>query len=156
MMNRTFNVVSIGKVDRSGETPKIVLDDKYRPGLLELENFSHVIIVWWGDKYDEYRHQVDMQMYPPYAPDILTGLFATRSPVKPNPILTTVCKIVGMDIKKGELLVNEIDAFDDTPVLDLKPYFPTEDRVKDFVVPNRFKEWGDWLPEEGIKPEYYE
>ena len=155
-MNKTFNVISIGKIDRSGKTPTIVLDEKYRPALLELDSFSHVIVVWWGDKYEEYRHQIDMQMYPPYAPEVLTGLFATRSPVKPNPILTSVCKIIGTDIEKGELLVNEIDAFDGTPVLDLKSYFPTEDRVKDFVVPDRFKEWGDWIPEEGVKPEYYE
>ena len=155
-MNKTFNVISIGKIDRSGKTPTIVLDEKYRPALLELDSFSHVIVVWWGDKYEEYRHQIDMQMYPPYAPEVLTGLFATRSPVKPNPILTSVCKIIGTDIEKGELLVNEIDAFDGTPVLDLKSYFPTEDRVKDFVVPDRFKEWGDWIPEEGVKPENYE
>ena len=155
-MTKTFNVISIGKVYRSGDTPKIVLDKKYRPGLLELDDFSHIIVVWWGDRYEEYRNQIDMQMYPPYAPDVLTGLFATRSPVRPNPILTSTCKIIKMDIEKGELIINEIDAFDNTPVLDLKSYFPTEDRVKDIVVPDRFKEWGDWLPEEGIKPEYYE
>lgn len=155
-MSRTFEVITIGKVDRSGENPKIVLDEKYRPALLELDNFSHVTVVWWGDKYEEYRDKVDMQMLPPYAPNVLTGLFATRSPVRPNPILTSTCKIIGMDIEKGELTVNEIDAFDDSPVLDLKSYFPTEDRVKDYVVPERFKEWGDWLPEEGVKPEYYE
>jgi tRNA (Thr-GGU) A37 N-methylase len=155
-MSKTFNITSIGKVERSGKTPKIVLEEKYRPALLELDNFSHAIVVWWGDKYEEYRYQVDMQMYPPYAPDVLTGLFATRSPVKPNPILTTVCKIISIDIEKGELIVNEIDAFDNTPILDLKAYFPTEDRVKDLFVPDRFKEWGDWVPEEGIKPEYYE
>ncbi len=155
-MSRTFSVTTIGKIDRSGENPKIVLDEKYRPTLLELDNFSHVIVVWWGDKYEEYRDKIDMQMFPPYAPNVLTGLFATRSPVRPNPILTSTCKILGMDIEKGELEINEIDAFDDSPILDLKSYFPTEDRVKDFVVPERFREWGDWLPEEGVKPEYYE
>ncbi len=154
-MSKTFEIKSIGKIDRSGDTPIIRLDEKYRPALLALNTFSHVKVVWWGDKYEQYRHQVDMQMYPPYAPDILTGLFATRSPVRPNPILTTTCKIIGVDIEKGELEVNQIDAFDDTPVLDLKVYFPTEDRVKDVVVPDRFKEWGEWLPEEGIEPEYY-
>ena len=155
-MNETFEVISIGKIDRTKDTPKIVLNEKYRSALLEMDSFSHVNVVWWGDKYEDYRHQIDMQMYPPYAPEVRTGLFATRSPVRPNPILITTCKIMGMNIEKGEVMINEIDAFDGTPVLDLKAYFPTEDRVKDFVVPDRFKEWGDWLPEEGIKPEYYE
>lgn len=155
-MSKTYNVNSIGKVDRSGITPKIIIDETYRPALLELNNFSHVIVIWWGDKYEEYRHQIDMQMYPPYAPEVLTGLFATRSPLRPNPILTSTCKILGMNIEKGELTVNEIDTFEGSPILDLKSYFPTEDRVKDYVVPDRFKEWGDWYPEDGIKPEYYE
>jgi tRNA (Thr-GGU) A37 N-methylase len=52
--------------------------------------------------------------------------------------------------------VNEVDAFDGTPLLDLKVYFPTEDRVENPLVPDRFKDWGDWYPEEGIEPEYYE
>ncbi len=155
-MVESFNVISIGKVIRSGKSPKIIIDEKYRPALLELDNFSHVNVVWWGDRYEEYRDSVDMQILPPYAPDVMTGLFATRSPVRPNPILTSTCRIIGMDIEKGVLELNEIDAFDGTPILDLKSYFPTEDRVKDVIVPDRFKEWGDWLPEEGVKPEYYE
>jgi tRNA-Thr(GGU) m(6)t(6)A37 methyltransferase TsaA len=155
-MKKSFTVMKIGKIDRSGKNPKIVFDAKYRPALLEVDNFSHVQVVWWGDKYDEYRDTIDMQMLPPYAPTVMTGLFATRSPVRPNPILISTCKVLGMDIEKGVLEINQIDAFDGTPVLDLKVYFPTEDRVKDVVVPERFKEWGDWIPEEGIEPEYYE
>lgn len=155
-MNESFNVKSIGKVDRSGDSPKIILDEKYRPALLEVNNFSHVQVLWWGDRYEQYRDTVDLQILPPYAPDVMTGLFATRSPVRPNPILTSTCKILGMDIEKGVLELNQIDAFDGTPVLDLKVYFPTEDRVKDVVVPDRFKAWGDWLPDEGVELEYYE
>jgi tRNA (Thr-GGU) A37 N-methylase len=155
-MSESFNVIQIGKVDRSGDNPCIVIDEKYRPALLEVDMFSHVKVIWWGNAYEQYRDQVDLQMLPPYAPDVMTGLFATRSPVRPNPILTTTCKILGMDLDAGRLEVNQIDAFDGTPVLDLKVYFPTEDRVKDVVIPNRFKEWGEWLPEEGIEPEYYE
>lgn len=155
-MNKSFTVKQTGKIDRNGENPRILLDEKYRPALLEVDNFSHIMVVWWGHQYDEYRDQIDMQMKPPYAPDVQTGLFATRSPVRPNPVLVSTCKITGMDIDKGILEINQIDAFDETPVLDLKVYFPTEDRVKDVVVPDRFKEWGEWLPDEGIEPEYYE
>ena len=63
---------------------------------------------------------------------------------------------MGIDHERGVLKVNQIDAFDGTPILDLKAYFPTVDRVKDVVVPDRFKTWGDWVPEEGEPPEYYE
>jgi tRNA-Thr(GGU) m(6)t(6)A37 methyltransferase TsaA len=154
-MNERYEVKKIGIVKRSSDNPKIIIEEKYRPALLELENFSHVMVIWWGHKYEEYRESVDMQIFPPYAPDVLTGLFATRSPVRPNPILVSTCKVLGVDVEAGVLEVNQIDAFDETPVLDLKVYFPTEDRVKDVVVPDRFKEWGEWLPEEGIEPEYY-
>ena len=61
-----------------------------------------------------------------------------------------------MDHQEGVVEVNEIDAFDGTPILDLKVYFPTVDRVKGVVVPERFKELGDWIPEEGEPPEHYE
>lgn len=154
-MNDRYEVFPIGYVKR-GNSIGIQLKEKYWPALLEVDNFSHLIVVWWGDKYEEYRDQVDMQMKPPYAPDVLTGLFATRSPVRPNPINISVCKINTVGIEEGFLAIDEIDAFDGTPVLDLKVYFPTSDRVKDPVVPERFNEWGEWIPEEGIPPEYYE
>jgi tRNA-Thr(GGU) m(6)t(6)A37 methyltransferase TsaA len=154
-MNESYEVFPIGYIKRENEI-HVQLKEKYIDGLLEVDNFSHLIVVWWGDKYEEYRHQVDMQMKPPYAPDVLTGLFATRSPVRPNPVNISVCKIISVDHEKGLVKIDEIDAFDETPVLDLKVYFPTTDRVKDPKVPERFIEWGEWIPEEGIPPEYYE
>jgi tRNA-Thr(GGU) m(6)t(6)A37 methyltransferase TsaA len=154
-MNEKYEVFPIGYVKRGSEI-EIQLKEKYRDALLEVDNFSHLIVVWWGDRYEEYRNQVDMQMNPPYAPDVLTGLFATRSPVRPNPINISTCKISAVDIEKGVISIDEIDAFDGTPILDLKVYFPTSDRVKDPTVPERFKEWGEWIPDEGIPPECYE
>ena len=155
-VNKNFTVFPIGYIKREDEKISIKVKEKYRPGLLELDTFSHVVVVWWGHAYAQYRHQVDLQMKPPYAPDVLTGIFATRSPVRPNPVNVTSCKILGIDHEKGVLEVNQIDAFEGTPVLDLKAYFPTVDRVKEVVVPERFKTWGEWVPEEGEPPEYYE
>jgi tRNA-Thr(GGU) m(6)t(6)A37 methyltransferase TsaA len=153
-MSTNYEIYPIGHVKR-GDNIEVKLKDKYKDALLEVDNFSHLIVVWWGNKYDKYRDHVDMQMKPPYAPNVLTGLFATRSPVRPNPINHTVCKIEKVNHKNGTVTVNQIDAFDGTPVLDLKVYFPTCDRVKDVVVPERFKDWGEWLPPEGEAPEYY-
>ena len=152
----SYTVYPIGYVKRGKKSPEIRLEAEYRPGLLEVDNFSHIIVVWWGDRYEEYRDQVDMRMKPPYALDVLTGLFATRSPVRPNPVNLSVCRITAVDHDEGVVKVNEIDAFDGTPVLDLKVYFPTSDRVRDPEVPERFSEWGDYIPVEGIPPEYYD
>ncbi len=154
-MNENIEVYPIGHVKR-GDTIEVQLKDKYKDALLEVDNFSHIIVVWWGSKYAYYRDKVDMRIKPPYAPTVLTGLFATRSPVRPNPINITVCKIIKVDHEKGTVTVNQIDAFDETPVLDLKVYFPTCDRVKEIVVPERFHKYGEWLPPEGEPPEYYE
>jgi tRNA-Thr(GGU) m(6)t(6)A37 methyltransferase TsaA len=154
-MNENFSVSPIGYVKRENKI-QIHLNDRYKAGLLEVNNFSHLLVVWWGHKYESYREQIDMQMKPPYAPDVLTGLFATRSPVRPNPINISVCQIREVNQQKGIVTINEIDAFDDTPVLDLKVYFPTCDRVKTPVVPARFTEWGEWIPDTGIPPEHYD
>ena len=75
-MKNTFEVNQIGIIKRTGKTPKIILDERYKPALLEVDNFSHVMVVWWGHKYEKYRDSIDMQMLPPYAPEVLTGLFA--------------------------------------------------------------------------------
>ena len=154
-MSEKFEVFPIGHVKRGNEV-QIQLEDKYKAALLEVDNFSHLMVMWWGSKYAHGRYEVDMRIRPPYAPNVLTGLFATRCPVRPNPINVTVCKINKVNHEKGTVEVNQIDAFDGTPVLDLKVYFPTCDRVKDVVVPERFHEYGEWVPPEGEAPEYYE
>jgi tRNA-Thr(GGU) m(6)t(6)A37 methyltransferase TsaA len=154
-MSENFEVFPIGYVKR-GDKVQIQLEDKYKDALLEVDNFSHLMVVWWGSKYADYRNQVDMQMKPPYAPNVLTGLFATRSPVRPNPVNVSVCEIKEVNHQTGTVTVNQLDTFDGTPVLDLKVYFPTCDRVKDPKVPERFKVWGEWVPPEGEAPECYE
>jgi tRNA-Thr(GGU) m(6)t(6)A37 methyltransferase TsaA len=154
-MSENYKVHSIGHVKR-GKEIEVQLKEEYKNALLEVENFGHLIVVWWGDKYEDYRNQIEMQIKPPYAPNVLTGLFATRSPIRPNPINISVCKIKRVDHEKGIVAINQIDAFDGTPILDLKVYFPTCDRVKEPLVPQRFVEWGNWIPPEGEPPVYYD
>ncbi len=154
-LGENYKVYSIGHVKR-GKEIEVQLKEEYKNALLEVENFGHIIVVWWGDKYEDYRNQIEMQMKPPYAPNVLTGLFATRSPIRPNPINISVCKIKKVDHEKGIVTINQIDAFDGTPILDLKVYFPTCDRVKEPLVPQRFIEWGNWIPPEGEPPVYYD
>ena len=63
----------------------------------------------------------------------LTGVFATRSPFRPNLIALTTCKIVGIE---GNVIdVENVDAFDGTPVLDIKPYLPGLDSESDIRLP---------------------
>ena len=131
---KTFTVRPIGVVKKAGERTTIVLEKKYEPGLLGLEGFSHVQVIWWFDKNDTPQKRSILQVHPRGdAKNPLTGVFATRSPVRPNLIALSLCKIVS--VKDNVVEVEKIDAFDGTPVLDLKPYAPAMDSATGVKAP---------------------
>ena len=132
---------SIGTVIRENGTVKIKLDRKYGGGLDALSEFSHVMILWWAHKYAEYRNQIDMVIDLPYAPGTKAGLFATRSPVRPNPVCVSIGEVKEVSNIDGTIVVDEIDAADGTPILDVKPYYGVSDRVEEYHQP-------DWVPAE--------
>ena len=74
------------------------------------------------------------------APTVM-GIFATRSPVRPNPIALTAVQIIHIDYDKGIIHVPYIDANDGSPVLDIKPYTPSLDRVETPGVPEWCRHW---------------
>lgn len=130
----TFTMHPIGRVQKAGERTLLVLDKKYQPGLLGMEQWSHVQVVWWFDKNDTPPKRSILQVHPRGNPkNPLTGVFATRSPVRPNLIALTLCRIVS--IKDNIVEVDKIDAFAGTPILDLKPYAPGPDSAAQVRVP---------------------
>lgn len=133
-----FILYPVGKVEKQAGRTRLRIDEPYRGGLLGLADFSHVHVFWWFDKNDSPRKRRVLQVYPRGDKgNPLTGVFATRAPVRPNLIATTLCRI--QTIRDGLIDVDAIDAFDGTPILDLKPYIPMSDCVADEVrVP-------DWL-----------
>ena len=97
----------------------IVLEKKYQPGLLGLENFSEVWVLYWFDRNDTPEKRSILQVHPRGNKDNpKRGVFATHSPVRPNLIAMTRCKIIS--VKDNVVEIEGIDAFPDTPVLDLK------------------------------------
>ena len=125
---RSFMVHPIGTVFRHGARTTIKIDTEYQDGLVGLEKFSHVWVFYWFDQNDTPLKRKTLQVHPKGDRNLpLTGVFATRSPVRPNLIALTLCKILA--IKGNVLEVDKIDAFDGTPVIDLKPYIPAFDRV---------------------------
>lgn len=146
----TYTLQPIGTVQRPDEGFFLHIAPPYRAGLKQLDQFSHVIVLWWADQQDTPESRNQLTCYPPYAPDKITGVFATRAEYRPNPIGLTVCEIVGLDEANGLIQVRNVDAFAGTPILDLKGYFPVCDRVKEARIPD-WLDWGiDWLPEEGM------
>ncbi|MFZ3417150.1 SAM-dependent methyltransferase [Arthrobacter sp. 3Tela_A] len=117
----------------------ITLDKKVAPGLEGLAGFSHVVVLWWADRANGPERSELIQPLPYRAGPDQLGVFATRAPGRPNPIGMSVCRLLGVDL----------DALPSTPVLDLKPYTPSLDRVEDPGVPNWCAGWPRSLEESG-------
>ena len=84
-------------------------------GLTDIEGFSHLFVLWVFDRADGY----DLFAHPPTS-DRPHGVFATRSPRRPNPIGLTVVELLGRDGPR--LRVRGVDMLDGSPILDIKPY----------------------------------
>jgi len=120
-----FYLVSLGQVKRQEGKTLLVLKDKYAPGLTSLGDYSHVMVYYWFDRNDNKEGRSLLQFNRQGKADPLTGIFATRSPSRPNLIGFTTCPIISV---QGNIVeIEYIDAFDDTPILDLKPYIPRND-----------------------------
>jgi tRNA-Thr(GGU) m(6)t(6)A37 methyltransferase TsaA len=145
-----FEVFPVGYVRRENERTYLEILPAYIPALKELEHFSHVQVFWWFNEFqdDMYRQTTQSERAPYEAP--VLGVFACRSPVRPNPIGLTTAEILSIDHDQGKVEIVNIDAFDDTPILDLKAYFPVCDRVENVRVPEWASDWPEWLPEEGL------
>jgi len=129
-----FKVSPIGHVQKSEDRTLIVLDKKYEPGLLGLNGYSHAYVFWWFDRNDTPGKRATLQVHPMGNRDNpLTGVFATRSPVRPNLVALTLCKIVA--VKENVVEVEKIDAFDGTAVIDIKPFIPGYDTAEDAKMP---------------------
>jgi tRNA-Thr(GGU) m(6)t(6)A37 methyltransferase TsaA len=124
----------IGQIEKTAGRMLIVLDKKYQPGLLGLEQWSHVQVIWWFDKNDVPQKRAILQVQPRgNSENPLTGVFACRAPVRPNLLALSLCKIVS--VKDNVVEVEKIDADAGTPVLDLKPYAPGQDSAAEVKVP---------------------
>ena len=107
----------------------LVIKDKYINGLKDLEEFSHINILYLLHKVDGYLLEVKPFM------DINThGIFATRSPKRPNRIGSSIVQID--KIKENTVYVSNIDVLDGTPLLDIKPYVPQlyEDTIEELKI----------------------
>jgi len=130
-----IHINPIGKVSSSqDERAKIVIRPELAAALEGLEGFSHVWVFFWFHENDRPEARAILQVHPRRDPtNPLTGVFATRSPVRPNLIGFTCCRIVSV---KGNILeVEGLDAREGSPVLDLKPYIPGSDALPQAEVP---------------------
>jgi tRNA-Thr(GGU) m(6)t(6)A37 methyltransferase TsaA len=105
----------------------VELDPRWVAGLTGLESVSHVVLLYWMDLA---RRDLVLQSPRHYAEH--RGTFALRSPARPNPIAVSVARLLGIDGNK--LRVIGLDCLDNTPLIDIKPYFASTDSVPDALV----------------------
>lgn len=137
-----FTVKPIGMICNNEEGTFIKVDKSYIPALEALDGFSNINVLWWFSDFDDVQFRSTLQSEKPYkgAPDVI-GVFATRSPLRPNPIALTTVNVIHIDYEKGIIHIAYIDANDHTPVLDIKPYTPSLDRVENPSVPSWCSHW---------------
>ncbi|MFO8102318.1 MAG: tRNA (N6-threonylcarbamoyladenosine(37)-N6)-methyltransferase TrmO [Dehalococcoidia bacterium] len=111
---------------------ELIIDPELTELLDGLQNFSHIVVIYWMHKsagtYPAKVHPRGISEAP------LTGVFATRSPRRPNAIGVTTVEL--LECNENKLRVRGLDAVHGTPIIDIKPYLPG-----DFVQNVRYPEW---------------
>ena len=97
-----------------------VVDPAFQAGLLALDGFTHLILLYWLGPQG-----ADLHITPPFDGQP-RGVFATRAPLRPNPVGLSVVAYEG-SAEPGRLRVRHLDCVDGTPLLDIKPYLPSTD-----------------------------
>ncbi|EOP60138.1 hypothetical protein IKQ_06028 [Bacillus cereus VDM053] len=116
----------------------IIINPGYKEGLIGLEEYSHVMVIFFMDQFKEEQNQSWIRK--PRGIETLAkkGCFAQRTKYRPNPIGISTVEILSID--DNVITVKGLDANNKTPVLDIKPYIPEFDSRKDTCVPVWMKE----------------
>lgn len=114
---------SIEGARQTGRPARITLEAGYRAGLHGLAAGGHVILLYWMDEAER-----DVLIQYPHHGRGPRGVFAIRSPARPNPIALAIVRLHAIDPETGLLVVDPLDCRDGTPLVDLKPYRPDVDR----------------------------
>jgi tRNA-Thr(GGU) m(6)t(6)A37 methyltransferase TsaA len=135
-----FKLYPVGEVKRQRGTTRLRIFDRYRHALKGLEGFSHVLVLYWFDRNDTPEKRSTLEVHPcGNRKNPLTGVFACCAPARPNLIALSLCKL--LSIQNQIITVDKIDAFDGSPILDIKPYIPLIDnQSEDIRLPNWLKD----------------
>ncbi|MCF4152523.1 SAM-dependent methyltransferase [Dethiosulfovibrio sp. F2B] len=143
---KNISLKPIGEIVTSEDYFAIHLNPMFRNGLNGLNGFSHVILLYFFHMVEPEKNDVPIEdrlvCTKPYrkGPERM-GVFATRTPLRPNRIGLSSAKIIDIDQKEGILTVDYIDAFSGSPLLDIKPYSPSLDAIENPKVPEWCSHW---------------
>lgn len=160
---RRFRVQSIGVVRRPGTTATepgeffdpwqesiLEIDPRWEAALAGLEEFSHLVVLFFLDRARRRRTPGKPRKPERQTDGPLVGLFATRTPERPNPIGIACPRLLRRE--GNRLIVTGIDAWDGTPILDIKGYYPRDELRPDATVPGWLERlWADHDADPGRK-----
>ena len=116
----TYTMQAVGWVRKSAGKTSIEIEKHYQPALLGVDGLKTIQVLYWFDRNDSPEKRAILQVHPRGDPDRpLRGVFATRSPFRPN--LIAISEVRVLAVRDNIIEIDAIDAFADTPVLDLKP-----------------------------------
>ena len=137
-MQQKFTLVPIGTIRNQDDRAWLEIDTAYREAMRGLEAFSHIHVLYWFHENDTPDKRSVMQVRPCRdEANPLTGVFATHSPLRPNLIALSLCKITS--IKQSVIHIDRIDARDGSPLIDIKCFIPSRRAFSDLRLP-------DWAP----------
>lgn len=133
----TFNPIGVIKtpyqknapyqpIDTDEQEFYILLNNEFVDGLIELKKFNYIYLLFFADRINR---KPEMLVSPPWIEGKKVGIFASRSPVRPNPIGLSIVKI--KNIVGNIIYTSGLDVFDQTPLLDIKPYIKDIDNKED-------------------------
>ncbi len=139
----------IGYIKNDERGIHLEVEEKYQDGLKGIEGFSYLNVLWWCHLTDDDFLREIVECESPYkkGPQKM-GIFATRSPIRPNPLGLTAVKV--KEIIDNKIYLEYIDAEEKSPVIDIKPYHPSSDRIKEVTVPKWCNHWPMWYEDSAV------
>jgi len=134
-MHEEFRLFSIGRIVNRQKACRIEVDEKYKDAMLGLKHFSHIDVFYWFHENDHINNRGILQVHPRGdSANPLSGVFATRSPNRPNLIAVTRCRIES--VAGSTIEIDAIDARDQSPLIDIKCHIPSRRETEEVIVPD--------------------
>jgi len=125
----------VGIVEKAGEQEaRVRVFPEFCAGLRGIRDFSHLIILYWIHLRDREEERRTLLVFPRrHIVNVEMGVFATRSPSRPNPI--GLCVVELLKVEDCILTLKDLDALEGSPIIDIKPYIPRADSIPNARVP---------------------
>jgi len=138
----------IGEYMIKGHSSYIEIEDEYfsnsssyMSAISNINEGDYLRILWWFHRFDKDSFRKNRMCNPPYNNAPKSGIFATRSPVRPNPIASTVVKVMGVDKVNHRIEIRGFDGFSGSKILQIMHYNPELERVNDATLPSWISHW---------------